>query len=166
MSFGQMSFPTCFWSLSTAITHLFLTMYTSPSLSYWEAFPCIKVKLSQGVFRSFYPLSPKYGRKSVHFLCSNFKKPKPVLKLFHLPLSKEFLMGYFLAFLIPFLAPNCPEMQSPNPYTELERSIISTKSWRTTLYIIQQLKRLPAKGTGLSGFPFLLSHPLRAAQHD
>lgn len=103
MSFGQMSCPTCSWSLSTAITHFLLTMFTSPSLSYLEAFLCIKVKLSQEVFSSFYPASPKHGRKSVNFLCSNFKKPNPVLKLSNIPLKKEFLMGYFLVLLIPFL---------------------------------------------------------------
>lgn len=103
MSFGQMSCPTCSWSLSTAITHLFLIMFTSLSLSYWEDLPCIKVKLSQGVFSSFYPASLKYGRKSVNFLCSNLKKLNPILKLPNLPLNKEFLMGYFLVLLIPCL---------------------------------------------------------------
>lgn len=55
-------------------------------------------------------------------------------------------------------------MQSPNPYAELERSIISTKSWRTTSYIIQQLKRLPAKDTGYQVSLFFF--PTLSGQHS
>lgn len=55
-------------------------------------------------------------------------------------------------------------MQSPNSYTELEKSMISTKSWRTTSYIIQQLKRLPGRDSGLSDFPFFF--PTFSGQHS
>lgn len=160
-----MSCPTCSWSLSTAIMHLFLTMFPSPSLSYWEAFPRIKVKLSQGVYPEVFILLPPSMEGNVNFLCSNLKKKiNPVLKLSNPLLNKEFLMGCLLVLLIPFLTQlfwNAkPKLvhrawEEHNQHQELKNYIIHYPA----------TQKASSKRQWAIRFPFLLSHILRTAQH-
>lgn len=175
MPFGQMFCPTCSWSFSaTETARLFwaiylLVLHYSPS----KLFPVPKlswVKERSGLFN---PISPKHGRKIVNFLLQQLYKPKPVLTLLHLPLKKQsqllsHFMVHFLDLQIPFITSNsllkCRAQTSAPP--QLQRSLISTENWRATRYVTQQDRGLPAKATELSGFPFRLSHPSRAAQHE